>query len=76
MLEVKALEWNSLQNRAARALEEIGLGNAVLNSVREADEIYNEPFERVKQQFDYRAELDRIRHFRENQIAVMPPMYM
>ncbi|KAL5104390.1 hypothetical protein TcWFU_000602 [Taenia crassiceps] len=57
--EVLRADESSLPKQAAKASSEIGLGLAILDSVQEADEVFAEPGQRVKQR-DYYNELDYV----------------
>lgn len=70
MAEVQHAEESSLAKQAAKASSEIGLGRAILESAQEADEVFNEPGQRAKQQRDYRNELDRVLGLRKMAIKV------
>ena len=70
MIELKTEEENSLSRRASRAAGKVGMGKAVLLSVEEADEVSKEPLERIKQQLDFRRELDRASVMRQVIIQV------
>ncbi|VDD79597.1 unnamed protein product [Mesocestoides corti] len=65
LVEVLCAEENGLANRATKASQEARIGREILLSVQEADEIFNEPVQRTKEQLDYRTSLNRIREFKE-----------
>ena len=47
------------------------MGRAVLLSIEEADEVSKEPRERIRQQLDYRKELDQSLSFRQAAVQVV-----
>ena len=47
------------------------MGRAVLLSIEEADEVSKEPREKIRQQLDYRKELDQSLSFRQAAVQVV-----
>nr|VZI42781.1 unnamed protein product [Spirometra erinaceieuropaei] len=58
LVALKAAKAEELNSRAEKAAEQMAIDKTVLHSSMERDDIFREPFERVKKHADFRHELD------------------
>nr|VZI28636.1 unnamed protein product [Spirometra erinaceieuropaei] len=58
LVALKAAKAEELNSRAEKAAEQMAIDKTVLHSSMERDDIFREPFERVKKHADFRRELD------------------